>query len=248
MLAFEPTLSSYKAHTETWTHPNFNLLPFGVSLETGLKTFFEHSGETNPCNSFLQHNENYLGTTTHTLKGDAVNEYYGKKKPGDKGWVAFRELRRGQASTKDAKPRLVPTIRLDDLISLTNRDIDFIKIDAQGYDYHVFLSTGKLKRKVKVVQVEVQDLPAGDNRVMYSGAVLKKEMIKKMEEHGFDLIGCGVNGSVKEVSDGLREQNCIFVNRGMQGAAKALHDIAKRRVDKSSDFFVAYNAFRTPHS
>lgn len=95
---------------------------------------------------------------------------------------------------------LVPTIRLDTFMKVMNlTKIDFLKVDAQGYDYYVVKSAGERLKDIKRVRLEVQITPVQ----LYAGAKDKAEIIAFMEENGFALVGA------IEQNEG-REENLHF--------------------------------------
>ena len=100
-------------------------------------------------------------------------------------------------------------------------------------------------KQIKLVQLEVQDLAEGDNRIMYEGAMLKEAVIHAMQGHGFVLLICHINGSVLETDEGLKEVNCFFMNNLFaRDTGSILKEISARRSDSADDFTQAYEAWQ----
>ena len=78
---------------------------------------------------------------------------------------------------------IVPTIRLDTFMNENNiKSVEYLKIDAQGYDYYVVKSTGDRIRDIKKIQLEVQLKP------LYSGSKDKKAVMDFLNSKGFKLL------------------------------------------------------------
>ena len=96
----------------------------------------------------------------------------------------------------------VETKRLDTFIDENNIDeIEFIKIDTQGYDLNVVKSLGKYIDKVKKIQLESQI------QTLYKNSPLKDEIISYMTNNNFKLIG----NEYGEISKDF-EEDLIFLN------------------------------------
>jgi FkbM family methyltransferase len=79
----------------------------------------------------------------------------------------------------------VPLRRLDSIALqyLDERSISFLKVDTQGYEDQVIAGAGAVLRRVVGVQLELSLVP------MYAGTRLMPEMVRSLEERGFDLWG-----------------------------------------------------------
>jgi len=84
--------------------------------------------------------------------------------------------------------------------------VSYMKIDAQGVDMEVIMSSGDKITKIKEVEIETQDLPLGDEKMIVQGQPNKDQLKAAMENRGFVLKKCTPNNAV------LREENCIFEN------------------------------------
>jgi len=94
----------------------------------------------------------------------------------------------------------VPCIRLDTFITLYGlKEIDFLKIDAQGSDLEVVKSLGRLITIVKRIQLEVTVTPFE----LYQGASKKGEITGYLDQCGFKLVE-----THKQSFD--QEENLIF--------------------------------------
>lgn len=101
------------------------------------------------------------------------------------------------------KTTQVSTIRLDTFFELAGiRDVEFLKIDAQGMDLAVVRSLGRFLPCVKKIELEVQvsSIP------LYEGSATESEVMSYMSQRGFDVT------SREEQTDG-QERNLTFVRR-----------------------------------
>lgn len=78
----------------------------------------------------------------------------------------------------------VPSIRLDTFMEIMGIPrVDFLKIDAQGYDYEVVLSCGERLKDVRRIQLEV----TLTGKQFYRGAKGKREILELLSRNGFVL-------------------------------------------------------------
>lgn len=79
----------------------------------------------------------------------------------------------------------VPSIRLDTFMEIMDiTRVDFLKIDAQGYDYEVLVSCGERLRDIDHIQLEV----TVTSKQFYRGARTKAEIVSFLCKRGFSLI------------------------------------------------------------
>tara|TARA_B110000977_G_scaffold131582_1_gene167659 strand:+ start:910 stop:3036 length:2127 start_codon:yes stop_codon:yes gene_type:complete len=96
----------------------------------------------------------------------------------------------------------VETKRLDTFIDENKiSEIEFIKIDTQGYDLNVVKSLGKYIDKIKKIQLESQI------QTLYKNSPLKDEIISYMNNNNFELI----DKDYGEISKNF-EEDLIFLN------------------------------------
>lgn len=77
---------------------------------------------------------------------------------------------------------LVPTVSLEWVLGslLMDREVDFLKVDAQGLDYGAFASLGRHMQKVRRVQMELH------THVRHHGELACADVIARMAQlHGF---------------------------------------------------------------
>lgn len=92
------------------------------------------------------------------------------------------------------------------------KDVALLKIDAQGMDLEVVQSAGAELRRVQWLVVEVQDLPAGHELLMYGPAQpAKEDLVKALAARGFCLDSCVTNTAE------MREENCLFLRADRLG-------------------------------
>ena len=101
----------------------------------------------------------------------------------------------------------VETKRLDTFIDENEiSEIEFIKIDTQGYDLNVVKSLGKYIDKVKKIQLESQ------KQTLYKNSPLKDEIISYMNNNNFKLIGNDYGEISKDFEEDLIFLNNKFIN------------------------------------
>lgn len=111
-------------------------------------------------------------------------------------------------------PISVQVITLASLLGAlgVRRQVALLKVDAQGGDLDVIVSAGAELQRVRWLQVEVQDLPRGDPRMLYGPQQYSKmEVVKELASRGFILDVCTGN------SEEVREEDCIFVRADLLG-------------------------------
>ena len=102
----------------------------------------------------------------------------------------------------------VPVLTLRSLLQLVPRPVSLLKVDAQGLDLSVTLSgEAELRGKVLKVIMEMQDVPAGEDRLIYEGQPTKSERVQPMGTVGYDLRDCTPNNPI------IKEENCACVIR-----------------------------------
>jgi FkbM family methyltransferase len=99
------------------------------------------------------------------------------------------------------KDVVVPTIRIDTFMTLMDiKEVELLKIDAQGLDYHVILSAGDRINNILKIILEVEITTTS----VYQGSGKKEKIIKFMEENGFALF------DIEKQSRG-QEENLTFI-------------------------------------
>jgi FkbM family methyltransferase len=97
----------------------------------------------------------------------------------------------------------VPTIRLDTFMSLMEiKNVDFLKIDAQGMDLAVLRSAGSRLSDISKIKLEVEVAPVH----YYAGAPSKDEVVGFLVDGGFALV------EVESQTHG-QEENLTFVRK-----------------------------------
>jgi FkbM family methyltransferase len=96
---------------------------------------------------------------------------------GVKNWIGGEDL-------KETKKVTVPTIRLDTFMNAVKiKQVDYLKIDAQGADFAVVKSAGDRIRDIVKIKLEVTVTPVQ----CYEGASTKEEILAYLAENGFKL-------------------------------------------------------------
>ena len=92
---------------------------------------------------------------------------------------------KGTVSLEVVQTITVPVIRLDTFMEQTGvKEVDFLKIDAQGADFEVVSSAGGRLADIRRVRLEVQVM----SRPLYSGGSRKDMVIDYMTRKGFRLL------------------------------------------------------------
>ena len=110
-----------------------------------------------------------------------------------------------KACVNESRRITVPVVPLIVLLERLTKPVTWLKIDAQGTDLDVALSGGhQLWRKVRQLELEMQDVEAGAKIIMYEGAPLLSDVVPAMCTLGFQIQGCVWNNWW------VKEKNCIF--------------------------------------
>lgn len=87
------------------------------------------------------------------------------------------------ASTQDFTKITVPSVRLGEWLDKNNIDkVDIMWLDTQGVELDALKSMGDKIKQVKFIHCEASELP------YYEGHLLKTDLVKFLEENGFELI------------------------------------------------------------
>ena len=142
-------------------------------------------GERDGCAEFHLHSLTYCSSLL-PLNAEGVDR-----------WIGGDQLRVERITT-------VPVIRLDTFLSLMGiEEVDYLKVDAQGADLAVVRSAGKALSRIRRIRLEVQIVP----QEIYVGASRKEEVLRFMDEVGFEITAC-------ERQSFDQEENLTFVNKG----------------------------------
>jgi hypothetical protein len=175
LLTFEPILDKYASLLARNSRPDSKallghhhrrgvVLPFAVSSQDGFAPLHMH-GTFDGCASLLQ-----------------------------RGEIRFRRecIDPNPNSSRALDTRLVPTVTLHRVLSEWlawegggGWPIEYLKIDAQGMDIGVFESAKELKRRVRMVEMEVVNDKC---KPMYAGALNCSETVRRMAEYGYSVV------------------------------------------------------------
>lgn len=114
-------------------------------------------------------------------------------------------------------PEVVLVVTLAEVLRrLGSLSVELLKIDAQGLDLEVIRSGGHyFAEKVEHVQIEVQDVAAGSEKLLYAGMHTQQVAATALDQLGFTLRNCSVG------TPELRERDCLFSNRRLGGSTRA---------------------------
>jgi len=103
---------------------------------------------------------------------------------------------------KEEREIVVPTIRLDSFMAEAGiREVEFLRIDAQGGDYNVIRSAGDRLDDIRRIMLEVAITP----RQLYRGAADKANIVAFLTARGFALV------ETQAQSHG-QEENLTFIH------------------------------------
>ena len=146
-------------------------------------------------------------TEFHINSFDAASSVLSLNPEGRLKWIGGDELCEVRHCT-------VPSIRLDTFLnSVGIKDVEFLKVDAQGADLEVIRSAGARLRDIRRVSLEVQIAPVS----LYSGAADKEAVIRYMQDAGFQLVDA-------ERQSHDQEENLTFELAGNVGPAALSRD------------------------
>ncbi len=104
---------------------------------------------------------------------------------------------------KEERRVIVPTIRLDTFMDLAGiKEVDFLKVDAQGTDLSVVKSAGSRLRDIAKIVLEVSVAP----KPVYIGEPSKDEVVEFLGSAGFQL-------AATEKQSHNQEENLTFVRK-----------------------------------
>ena len=151
-----------------WSVPGRAIvLPFAVGMPEGTADF--HVAQSDGCSSLLPMD---------------ANKHLDFRTPQKKWMVGFMQRFCGRS----AAVRRVPVVSLGTILErwLPKRQIDYVRVDAQGYDLRVVLSAPpEALARVGAFELEIT---SSDLRTPYAGADLCPEVVGNMSRLGFRLI------------------------------------------------------------
>lgn len=112
----------------------------------------------------------------------------------------------------------VPMRRLDHFIARipSQLSVDWVKIDAQGYDFEVMKSIGSELKRVRKLQFETQLVEDGSPDALYEGAAPFSKIEGWIREQGFPKARCN---SFNGIQKAIKEVDCITC-RGVVNVTK----------------------------
>eukprot|EP00747_Dinoflagellata_sp_TGD_P210820 gnl/TRDRNA2_/TRDRNA2_84064_c0_seq2.p1 gnl/TRDRNA2_/TRDRNA2_84064_c0~~gnl/TRDRNA2_/TRDRNA2_84064_c0_seq2.p1 ORF type:complete len:379 (-),score=70.39 gnl/TRDRNA2_/TRDRNA2_84064_c0_seq2:167-1303(-) len=115
----------------------------------------------------------------------------------------------------------VDVVALETLLERLPADISIpmLKVDAQGADLGAVLSAGLQIRRADRIQVECQDLPVGDSRLLYMWQATKAEIVTALRAAGFVLERCWENSPARSDVALAVLDGCFHPLRHMAAAA-----------------------------
>ena len=159
IIGFEPNPSLFQKLKEKYINqPNIDLYQLGISNRKGSKIFHENVLHSTSSFEELNFESNYLSKKARILgvrKEDMISKSY-----------------------------KVEITTLNDYINANcNSDIDILKIDTEGHEYHCLegLFLNKLKVKVKYIQIEEH------NDDMYLNKKSFKEIKDLLDKNGYGI-------------------------------------------------------------
>lgn len=206
VIAVEPDPQLVRAHR---THPRFALLEAAVGEPSATGRASLHRSHFDMCNSLMPLGDGMAHAAHHGFS-KFVAECMTPSKLG---------------------PVEVQVVSLASILRIlpTGMQVSFLKVDAQGGDLAVLRSAGEDLHRVRRLQVEVQDLPHGDPRMLYGVAQPnKQDVIDYLAQHGFVLDFCSPN------TEEVKEENCLFVRA----------DLISDPPAESQGDFISFPSFR----
>ena len=118
----------------------------------------------------------------------------------------IRDHDTGQAAGSAGQAIVIPTITLGTLLNWIPAAVvvDLVKVDAQGADLMILRTMGPAKKRVRNLQIEVQDLQPSDRLRMYENGANRKESSAEITGWGFTEKVCKMQNCA------VGEMNCLF--------------------------------------
>lgn len=176
LITFEPILDKYAAILKRYggkedslsalgyQHSRGIVLPFAISPEEGYSDF--NLAQIDGCSSLMDFNDEFPDESSRA--------------EADQWWPEIKEK-----CVTVAEKRRVPTVSLLTVLSrwIPDLDVEYLKVDAQGFDLTVFESAGVQMKRFKSVSFEtVSDTCP----VLYKNQPRCSEVLAKMKSHGFE--------------------------------------------------------------
>lgn len=163
-----------------WVHA----FPMGIGAKNTISEF--QISKNGHSSSLLSNNE------------EGVAEMVGHSKGATWDW---------KGEVESVRKEYIWTVRLDTLIDKLPTDaIDYLKVDAQGYDLEVVKSAGKYLKQIRKIKLEAK---MSGTKGVYEGQPDPKEIAAFMEQQGFEHTATYQSCCVEKAL----EVDMMFVNK-----------------------------------
>jgi len=126
----------------------------------------------------------------------------------------LKKFHRFEEWSKIIQTEIVETKRLDDL----NENLDFIKIDVQGYEYEIIKNGENKINEAKVIQIETSTIPLYKNEKTFSTITYQLEklgfflhMFKNIDTRSFKPMIFGNNDRIG--LNHILQLDCVFIKK-----------------------------------
>jgi FkbM family methyltransferase len=201
---FIPVFDSQKVDT-VWVDVGANLgqTTLQAALQNPRLLVFAFEPNWTLARQIMSRAANFVVLPMAVSDCDGFADFFINKSNGSSSLAKMEEL--GLAHWKDFELSVqatiaIQTIRLDTFMKVADlKRIDYLKVDAEGYDLRVVQSAGERLKDIRKIKLEVDTAPAP----LYKGAPNHDEVVRYMADCGFDL------AHTEAQNDG-RQENLIF--------------------------------------
>jgi len=161
VVGFEPSPTTFAAHQEKFKHERLLLLNVAVGPELRYVPFYVNEDGAH-CNSLLRRSAGFISPRNSNGKQAVVH------------------------CQKRGVPVQVPVIPLSLIVDQLTH-VDYLKIDAQGYDLEVLKSVSSSFLKISSIKVECQEVGSDLHLALYENMSQCPEIETYMREKGWEL-------------------------------------------------------------
>tara|TARA_B110000305_G_C19458059_1_gene652267 strand:+ start:1931 stop:4288 length:2358 start_codon:yes stop_codon:yes gene_type:complete len=156
VIGFEPTLKTYKIHKKNLSHPRLKLFNAAISPNHGFMEYYVNEKGAH-CNSLKKRNDAFISPEENNIK------------------LVIHCQKKGI-------PVQVPTVPLDYILKNLS-SVEFLKIDAQGFDFEVLQTASLSLKKIKKIKVECQDVGIDFDLLLYTNVSQCPDIMDWMYRH-----------------------------------------------------------------
>jgi len=181
VVGFEPSPTTFAAHQEKFKHERLLLLNAAVGPELRYAPFYVNEDGAH-CNPLLRRSAGFISPRNSDGKQAVVH------------------------CQKRGVPVQVPVIPLSSIVDQLTH-VDYLKIDAQGYDLEILKSVSSSFLKISSIKVECQEVGSDSQLALYENMGQCPEIETYMREKGWELT------SKTFAHEAIKEYDMVFTHQ-----------------------------------